>query len=392
MRGSVEFEVKNGFGERLINLCAKRDIPLWRFRKTDEGFAAYCRATEYHRIEEFAVAVNVETRIIRRHGLPSFLGRYRKRYGIFLGLTFCLAFLFFSQCFIWKIDINGNQFISEQVILSELEGIGIKKFSFIPGLDFKEKKREALLGMPQLSWLAMNQSGCVLRIDVAERVESPLIHEEEPCDIIASKTGQVRMIEVYRGTKVAEKGYPVCEGDLLVSGIYATEDGKSALIHADAKVIAEVQFSKSLSLDLEQAAKRYTGKTKKRYAFTLFSLRMPLYLAFPVQGEYDVHVQEHPVVLFGKELPVGMESMHYHFYDRIGESMSREQAAQVLKQKFVQYEAGLNNTVILSRNITERVEGDVFTMTIDYVAEQDIAKPQKVDLSRLPKQEKTEQD
>ncbi len=384
--GSVTFEAKNGFCERLINLCAGNNVSLWNFHKIDEGFRAVCKAADLKKIQEYAQKVNVEVTVVRKKGFFFKANKYRKRWGMFAGIVAFFAFLFISQCFIWDIQVSGNEKVPAGIILAELRDLGITRFKFIPGIDFRQKNQEAMLALPQMSWLAINRNGCRITVEVKERIMPPLIYEDTVCDVVASRTGQVKYIEVYDGEAQVETDYTVKKGDVLVKGVYAAPNGKLVKTHASAKVIAQVQIEKSISLDMEQFSKEYTGETKKRYYLELFSTKLPLFLATKVKGDYDVTGQEHPITLFGKELPLGIYSLHYRFYEKKSASLSKEDARKVLENSFLQYEASeLKNTAILSRDVKEAMNGNLFTMTVSYVAEQNIARQVELDPSEIPR-------
>lgn len=384
--GTITFDAENGFCERLINLCSTNNISLWNFQKTESGFTASCLAKDYKKIKKLSKKVNVDVRIVRKKGFIFKAGKYKKRFGLMLGILFTLTFLFLSQCFVWEIEVTGNEKVSSRIILNELRDLGVHKLSFIPAIDFRMKKQQALLNLPQLSWLTINQEGCKLKVDVTERTMPPRIKEDTPCDIVASKTGQIRYMEVYEGAKIISENYTVTEGEVIVSGTYQTKFGDTIKVHADAKVIAEVQHEKSISLDLEQLSKSYTGKTKTRYYLNLFSVKIPLFFATSIPGDYDVHSEDHFITIAGNELPIGIYSLHYQFYDKKPDAISMEQAQDILEEKFKQYEAiELKDAAILNREKKISRKNGIVTMTIAYISEQNIAKAVLIDPTIPPK-------
>lgn len=385
MAGSVAFSAQNGFAERLINLCAARNIGLWELRKTPEGMTARCTARDFRYVRELAQKVNVDVSVLEERGLFFWLGRYRKRWGLFAGVAGLLGFLFLSQCFVWEIDIEGNETVPDHVILEELADVGIDRMSFIPGLDFRLQRSEVLLRLPQLSYLSINASGCRLKVHVTERKEPPALRDADtPCDVVAARTGQITYMEVYEGQTAVGVHYTVQEGDVIVSGAYLSQKGVPTLVHADAKVMAEVQFDKTISLDLDQMSKEYTGETRQRYFLDLFSFRLPLFLAFPLEGEFDVCEEYHPLVLFGQEMPVGLYRREYRMYTRKPEAISLDEARAVLEDSFLQYElTELKGSAILNREIREVQKDGVLSRTVSYTAEQNIARQRPIDTEQL---------
>lgn len=373
--GSVHFQARNGFPERLINLCTMNNIGLTKIKRTDEGFEAIALAHHYSKIIEFARKVNVDVEIIKRRGLPTKAERYKKRWGLMSGAIIFFLIIFISQCFIWEIEINGNEKVPTSIILNELKEIGVHKWAYIPKIDFREKKQEALLRLPQLSWLTINKSGCKIHVEVSERYLPPIIHDENtPCDIVAGKTGQIRYTEVYNGVQKIKANYTVQEGDVIVSGTFVNKRGEVTYLHSDAKIIAEVQFDKALRIDMEQLSKEYTGKAKKRYYFTIMDTKIPLFVATKIKGNYDVSEEYNPFVFLKKEMPFGIFKKEYRFYHKKGSALTQEEAKKILEEKFIEYENNeLKDCAIINREVTTSMEDGMFRMNIRYTTEQDIA-------------------
>lgn len=372
--GYIRFEAVNGFPERLINLCAANNISLTKIKKTEEGFQATTLVYCYKKIKQFAEKVNVETRLLEQKGFPFWLKRYHKRWGFLIGILVCILFIFISQQFVWDIEVEGNQKVSTQLILSELEEQGIRRFSYIPHVNFTDKKQTLMLRLPQLSWMSVNINGCKLKVSVSERYTPPQIKETVPCDIVASKTGQIRYMEVYNGVKKVEQNYTVKQGDVIVSGSYVTDVGENVQVHADAKVIAEVQFEKTLQLDINQLSKEYTGETKSRYYIDFFSAKLPLFIATKMKGNYDIIQEEKPLVLFSKEIPIGITKKKYRFYDKKNETLTQQEAIKVLRDSFRQYEAiELKKCAILQKEEHIKINKGILCITRHYIAEEDIA-------------------
>jgi len=373
--GYIHFNAINGFTERLINLCASNNISLTDLVKTPEGFEAITLACDYKKIVEFSKKVNVETNIIKKVGVPFRAGTYKKRYGLMIGAVIFIAFILISQNYIWQIEVKGNKKVSTQVILSELNDLGVRKWGYIPDIDFREKKQQALLKLPELSWLSINQRGCKIDVLVSERYAPPTIRENTPCDIVANKTGQIKYMEVYNGQTVKGINYTVSEGDIIVSGTFVNKQGVTSYVHSEAKIIAEVQFEKTLQIDIEQLSKEYTGKTKKRYYIDILSAKIPLFLATKIKNNYDVEEVKKPLVLFSKELPLGIYTKEYRFYNKKSDSLTQEQAKKILEDSFKEYEQiELENCSITDRKISTTINNGILKMQISYTTEQDIAK------------------
>ncbi len=377
--GYVHFKAENGFTERLINLCASNNISLNKIKKTPEGFEAITLLHEFKKVEALAKKANVEVYKVNEKGIPSRAGKYKRRWGMMIGICLLFLFLVISQSFVWQIEVKGNEKVSTNLILSELKQEGIHKWSYIPKLNFFEKKQKLMLRLPELSWISVNISGCKLNVSVSERYMPPMINENTPCDIVASKTGHIRYMEVYNGVVMTKVNYTVNEGDLIVSGKFLSKQGKELLIHADAKVIAEVQFDKALEIDIDQLSKEYTGKVKNRYYVDFLSSKLPLFISTKMKGNFDIIETKNPMMIFSKELPLGITKKQYKFYTKKKDALSQEQAKEILRDSYKQYELiELKDSVILNKEETVSMKNGVMRMTMSYIAEQDIAKRREI--------------
>ena len=85
--GWVEFEAEGGFPERLLNLAARGGIPLWDTGRRGVVLTARCFARKYKKLRPIARKAGVRLHVVRRHGVPFFLQRYRARAGLVAGLA-----------------------------------------------------------------------------------------------------------------------------------------------------------------------------------------------------------------------------------------------------------------------------------------------------------------
>lgn len=380
-KGNIRFKAYNGFGERLINLCAQNNIELWAFEKTEDGFIATVTSKSFKKVVSLAKKSNVEIGLVSKTGFWFQAGKYKKRWGLMLGVVAFFVFLFTMQNMVLKIEITGNETVKNSVIEAELSELGVRKLAFIPNLDLRQKKQQAMLRLPQLSWLTINRQGSTLFVHVTERKLKPEIEEKTPCDIVASKTGMIVYMEVYSGTKIVSEKHTVTKGEVIVSsavnlqtGTEKEQKGTPVYVHADAKVIAQTQFQKNLSVDIKQLSKAYTGKKATRRYLSVFSLKLPLFVATKQSGLYDVCATEKPVYIFGIKTPFSLYSLEYKFYEEKPENLTLEEARRIINQAFEKYQAtDLRDVAILSKTPHESRSNGVLTIKMDYIAEENIA-------------------
>ena len=153
-RGTVTFTVKGAFAERFLNLLSRNEIPVFHTRCTPEGYTAQTTVKHYRRIRPFVRKTHVRVRVVQRNGLPFWVQRYRRRVGLLVGIgLFCLCVGLSGQ-FVWSIELNGNQTVSDDAILQSLEEMGLHRGSWKKSLDV-QKMAIRWDGQRSIWWVAL---------------------------------------------------------------------------------------------------------------------------------------------------------------------------------------------------------------------------------------------
>lgn len=324
IKGYVKFKATNGVAERLINACSKECLSVFNIKKCDEGIIGYVALNDYKRLVALSNSLNIDILKLYERGFVPRILKYKYRYGLYAGILLFIIGLTLSQYFIFEINVEGNERTSTSIILSELKDSGIDKFRFIPKIDFREKREEVLLKLPQLSWMTMNRIGCKLQVIVTERLFSPVIDERTPCNVVAARTGVIKHIEVYNGTKLIAENCPVVKGEVVVASKYVAKNGNTSFVHADAKIIAEVEFDKQISVDINELSKEYTNSDRKIYAVNLFGFKIPFGFLPNSSETCDIEAISYPIHLFKKELPIGILKYQIKPYRKNPMKLSRK--------------------------------------------------------------------
>ncbi len=344
LRGFVWIEAAGAYPERLINLCAQNGISFWKVEWKSETCLRLCVFFQDHvRVQELAARAMCEITVLRRHGVPVFLLRLRKRYALFVGLFLFFASVLVLSRFILVIEVTGNERVGTDAILRELERAGVRPGVYGPSVDTGIVKNRVLLALPDLSWLAVNISGTRAEVIVREREPKPeIVDESRPSNVIAAKSGIITRMEVLAGKAQTEVGRTVLEGDLLVSGVYDLEGAQwsgislgSRYVHAMANIYARTWYTVSAQTPLAGTGKEYTGKEKMKYAFLFGKRRINFYRNAGISFLcYDKIKERHPFRLPGGiEFPAAMIVERYREYRAVPVAVNRESAEKLLRKK-----------------------------------------------------------
>ena len=282
--------------------------------------------------------------------------------------------------YVWDIEVIGNESISSREILLTARDLGIRRGTFGPALDLRTIEQKTLLLIDDLSWVGINRHGSKITIDVRERIVEPdIVADDKPCNIVATKTGQILYTEVYSGQLLVPIGSSVLKGNIIVSGILEDEEGNTSYVHADAKIIAEYEEQIKFSIPFKQTEDILTGEVKKRNYITILGLDLPLFISIPLKDKYEYSEEVTKLKLFGVNLPISIRKTRYERIEQRHFVYNKEQANNALLQQISRYEESiLKDVEIVEKNIEEESTDDNYEVIVDYVLKGNIAKKEEI--------------
>lgn len=263
--GCVYFTADGGFAERFINICTALGIQLWGIRRKSHGLTACTTIDGYRKIKKAARSSGMRVRIRKKVGLPFVIRKYESHTGLFVGFFAVLLILSIMSDRIWVVNINGNTTVDSEKIAEVFSDaglrIGVKKNKF----DASDINSDAVLSIGELSWASINIDGSVAEIEVREAMHRPSLEKYYgTSNLVASKDGQVEIIEPYKGSAAVKSGQTVMQGSLLVSGISHVKSGMSVFNDADGYVVARTKIS--VSVPIETNSVELKPKTQRVYS------------------------------------------------------------------------------------------------------------------------------
>lgn len=335
VRGSVRLEVEGPYPERFFNICSARGIRFWRVERVDDTTVRLNVAlSQAKQAQALGPKCLCDVRRIAQEGAPSFLMRFRTRYGMLAGLVLSLLAVILLSRFVLVIDITGDTDLPEGVLLAQLRESGLYPGVYGPSVDARAISNRMLLEVEELGFLSVNLHG--IRAEVVVRDADPT-PEVEPtgatADLVAEKSGQILNVLPLAGTPQVQTGDWVDAGDTLISGtVTVTAQDETTILNtysllAKGMVWAQVEETFSASTPLICYGKCYTGETS-------------------AQNE---------VVILGKSFKISPKAFQpFSYYDKITETYSLSLAE------------GL--TLPLSRMTTRCEEYSLVTAEVDHAS------------------------
>lgn len=395
LKGYLLIRVTGYSPERLMNLCSNKEILLWDIKKEEDGYLMYISLKAFRQIRPITKKTGTKVVILKRFGLPFFIGKLKKRTFFLVGL--CLAFLFWyaSANFIWDIELNGNFKISDDEFFRYLENRQIKVGIMKDNIDVEGLEKGIREEFDIVTWTSAKITGTKLKISVKEN-DVPINEEEEENPeyghLLADFDGIIKSMIVRSGQMNAQIGQEVKKGDILVNGcvpVYA-EDGtvkNYQCYMADADIYIEHTGRYQEKLPIQYTTKYYTGREKTSSIYEIldrefsFSLN-PRYLS------YDVLTQTKQIVLLKNlYLPVYKGQITYREFYNMEKSYSLEEAKEILTDRAEEFWQTLmqKGVQIVQKNVTIDKDDTNYILNADYTVIEKTSTIQKFDIMEIPK-------
>lgn len=340
--GYVKFRAYGGFGERFLNLCSQNGIDLWDVEAEKEIIYASVSIEGYRKIRFPAKKSGMTTKIIKKYGLPFFVFRHRKRIGIPIGILIFIISLSFLSTRIWLIDVEGNNKIPEETIISAAEESGLTVGC--SAIKFDPIKASLLTAnkLDGISEISVNIRGSSAVIKVKEREKSPsIIDSSGMYNLVASKDAQLIILEPYCGTVQAKRFNTVLKGEVLISGIVENRDLSASYVHASGYAVG--RSDKNIKSKIKSTEKfKKINHLKKRLSLYILGIEIPLGKA---EKNSDFIFRKEKFLSFSKKkMPVGIIITEYSSVESNSKKTTEKEAEAICIERYMNAAKGYCET------------------------------------------------
>lgn len=387
--GYVLFRAEGEDISGFLTLASEYELTIQKFCQSEGICFGYLPPSDYRVAARLGQSVGVRLQILEKNGVSFALYRYRQRLGLVVWPVVFLAALLFSQCFLWAVDVTGCENINEDGVRAAAAQLGLKTGLFLPNADLDGMAADLRRDFPGLAAVSFNRVGSRVEIALSESTPGPALESHDPCSLYAAKTGILREISVTRGQHQLALGQSVAEGQLLVSGITETPDGKISYERAAGRIMAETSHQKEFTLKLTQQEKTFTGEEQVCRSLDLFGQSLPLFLpdSFRKLLGQEVLPYESEITLaplsFGKfVLPLGVVTEVRRPYTEAEKVFTEIEALAELNGAAEEYERyDLADAQVLGKEQSAAIADGSMTLTVTYTCLEDISEPRPLEIA-----------
>lgn len=372
-KGYVYVRLTGYAPERFLNLCGSRDILIWNLLPCEDGYEFCISVAGFRQLKPILKKTRTHIRILRRVGAPFVTFRYRKRKLFGVGIFFFGMLLYYLSGFIWNIEINGNSYLSNEVILDFLKDeactFGTKK-SDISCETLEEALRSRY---SEVIWTSIKIYGTKMTVDIQESLLPGEQYEKQDdavYDIVAAKDGVVSEIITRSGTPLVTAGAEVKKGDILVSGCLEIKNDADEVVEylyrsSDADIVGRVVYPYKDILKKDYVAATPTTESCKDYMLLIGGLTLKNPFFHNTYEDYQVTADTYQVhVTDNFYLPIWVTRYTYQEIENQQKSYNEKEIRQIASKNLQNYLQDLEEKgiQIIGKNVIIKRTGK------DYVA------------------------
>lgn len=366
--------------EQFLNLCIRYGFSYYDIRIDEENKQVYIDvpSSQYKRILTACRVWEIRVKKEGRHGLPRRILRYRKRWGLLAGAIVSIAIFCLSQSVLWRMDVTGNERLSEDEIIEILNQNGLSVGDFIRELDTNSIEQRIMINDDDIAWISVNIVGTVAHVEVREVIDTEIKEKEsKPANLVSRFDAQIVSLEVYTGFTCIKEGDFVRAGELLVSGIYESEKAPLRYSRASGSVYGRVTRTFEIEIPLKQVQKVATGEKVTKKSLIFFGKTIKFFTNYRnLPSSYDIINYVYTLNPFSLgELPISLSVDEYYEYEmlevEISEEIAIEQAYEKLQQKI---HVELPEAQILKKSLQGEIVDGKYVLKCTVTAICDIAK------------------
>lgn len=355
LQGYLKICVSGYSPERFLNLCKNKKIEIWGLESSHNNYEMYMKISGFRKLKPILKKTKTKVTIEERLGLPFFFYRYRKRKLFFSGILICCVLVYGFTFFVWKIDIQGNSRITNEVLIEYLETKQIRHGMLKHKVDCAQISKDIRKDFDDIIWVSVYKAGTQLNIHVKENMDThkDTSTEEDPCDIIADKTGVVVSVVTRSGIPQVQVGSQVTFGDVLISGtVDVLNDAKEIVtqhtVVADGDIVLETTVQYEDTIAKTYYEKVYTKKKKQAFYLKLGDSVCQIGATKISYSKYDQKTEEMQLKVSSQfYLPVYLGKKEYAEYKLKPKEYNKEEMESILRNRFLQYCADLEEKGVI---------------------------------------------
>lgn len=316
-----------------------------------------------------------EISIKKYYGWIFILKFIKKNIYIFLFIIMGIMLLNFLSNIILKVEVIHSNSKIVDLVKSELEYYGIKKYSLVKSYEEIENIEKKILedNKDKLEWMEIIRSGTKYTVRLEERLIHKKINDSKIYNIVSSKNAIIKEIIASKGEKIKLINTYVKKGEVIISSSITLPNNEKKLIGADGNVIGEVWYNVHIDMPYHYHEVLYTGRKKDVFVFSIINKNIPLF-NFHQYKTFDKDIK---IIFDNIASPISLYKEYQYETIITDKIYSKKEARKLAKTKVIEKLKENNKNIIdiskiIIRNETsdkKKISLDLFVSSLEDITE-----------------------
>ncbi|NFA60515.1 sporulation protein YqfD [Clostridium sporogenes] len=368
---TITIEIQSMIPERFINLLWRNGVKVKNVVKTNvTTFVLDIDLKDYTIMDDIAKRTGTKVKIVKRKGISFLILFLKRRFSLVIGIFIFSFIIYFMSTFIWDINITSTNGATPYEIRQQLKEYGVKPGINKKSIDVYKIEKKLIKDIDNIMWVKARIEGGKLIIKAEERQSPPtIVEDDEPCDLVAKKDGEVQRVYTTSGSAIVQKGYIVKKGDILIKGEQGKEE-ETYEVHSEGKVFARTFYEETKTINTYRIKRKKTGKKIDRIYINFKGKKLYLKKTINKFEKYD-RIENNKLFITKETLYEVKETK---------ENIDLKEAVEDENKKIYEnITKNLDKSVKIIDKITNySPQGDSCEIRMLIIAEEDIAVPQKI--------------
>ncbi|WP_409070038.1 sporulation protein YqfD [Clostridium sp. FAM 1755] len=368
---TITIEIQSMIPERFINLLWRNGVKVKNVVKTNvTTFVLDIDLKDYTIMDDIAKRTGTKVKIVKRKGISFLILFLKRRFSLVVGIFIFSFIIYFMSTFIWDIDITSTNGATPYEIRQQLKEYGVKPGINKKSIDVYKIEKKLIKDIDNIMWVKARIEGGKLIIKAEERQSPPtIVEDDEPCDLVAKKDGEVQRVYTTSGSAIVQKGDIVKKGDILIKGEQGKEE-ETYEVHSEGKVFARTFYEETKTINTYRIKRKKTGKKIDRIYINFKGKKLYLKKTINKFEKYD-RIENNKLFITKETLYEVKETK---------ENIDLKEAVEDENKKIYEnITKNLDKSVKIIDKITNySPQGDSCEIRMLIIAEEDIAVPQKI--------------
>ena len=279
------------------------------------------------------------------------------------------------MAFFIKINNNNkeiNEILKQEMISNNLTIYSFKKpYKKLKSISNKIKDNNKDL----FEWLEISTNGVYYEVDYIERKSVKEDINNIKHNIIASKNGLIKKLDITKGSIVKNVGDYVSKNDLIVTGIITKNDEIKNIVDAKGKVYAEVWYKVKVSHPFIKKEYEKTNKSKTTLSLTIFGKEIKI-LSF----KKNAIKKEKNIYLINNNL-FNIKINKSFIYEEKINKYTKEELINIinnLAKKKIEESLEKDEEILLQKTLKIKEDNDKIYVEVFFKVYEDIAELQEI--------------